>query len=594
MRWMPAKFGYTNWLLVAAVIVLFTACERDDEGLPPDSLSVTRFEPLAALGNDTITIVGTGFSERTIENVVQFTYAEGTPVKDQVLATVISASATTLQVVVPEIAQVGRVKVGVGPYTALSDVPFLLSPSISSVNPEGGFANDLITIQGKNFPTDLTKLLLFIGEVKVDSIFGGSSTQIVFPLPEGLAPGRTTIRVGILLTPTDSVFAPAADFTVFDPNTPSITGIEPSSTVPGGTIVLRGNAFKSAGGTTTVKIIVNGTEYAVTPDPADLSNDAVTVQVPASITVSDEVAASVTITVVTAGGQNYVSEPAFFTLVEPSDIVFYYTALNAPGATDADNILYSAQPIPGVEPVQLATGANLGVHVQEAQALVYYGAGTSVGRCNLDGSNLEVFTNIQNNGSDVAVNAANQLLYYYNYDSPNDLFQYTLATQAYATLVSDYLITHVKNEGTQVFWGGKGFPSAGRIEVVSGGTSTNLYTNASIGAKFITGLAVTADKIYFAEGPTSAIQAANTPGTSTIYVMNRDGSGVGAVYSNLSEIITDLEISEDGTTLYWMSSSDNAATGGIRSAPSAPDPAKIKTIVPNIRNGRYFDLLETD
>jgi large repetitive protein len=109
-------------------------------------LSILNFTPAQAGPGSTVTIQGTGFSPTASNNVVTF---------NGVAATVLSATATSLTVTVPNTATTGAISVVVGPNTATSSTNFtvLATPLLISTGPKYLIANQTgatVNITGAN------------------------------------------------------------------------------------------------------------------------------------------------------------------------------------------------------------------------------------------------------------------------------------------------------------------------------------------------------------------------------------------------------------------------------------------------------------
>jgi hypothetical protein len=487
------------------------------------------------------------------------------------------------------------VKVATGPYSTLSNLSFLFSPSIGSVNPEGALPGEQILISGKNFTINLSNLLIYIGDVEIDSIFGGSSTQIIFPLPEGLPVGNTTIRVGTRLTATDSVLSPPFAFTVFDPRQPILTNLDPNQAIPGTQVEINGNGFVS--GTTYVMF----DNIEIGPDFLTVTNSRVTFNVPDYLPdgfVSEPVKVKV---VVKTGDGDFESNELDFTVIEPSDIEFYYSAINIPGSSQSvDDSLYKATPI-----VNGADGASvkvrlaktfLGMDIDELTKTMYYINGNGIQILNLttgvtqNKGQGDLFTT-----SDIAYSSTNNRVYCPA--GSDGLRSYDLNTDVQSPNLSNFNpIFNVKNDAAHVYWVGKKATvneNAVKRTIKASGITEPIFSAINPESnKIWVAVAVGTTKIYFVEGPTIPITFTNTSGTSTIYEGNKDGTGSPSpLYTFTNTVITDIEISKDGAKLYIMVSGEN---GAIESVPVAPDVSQRKVEVSNIRNGRYLDVFELD
>jgi len=188
-------FSYLSAMIVLLSSgIFFTSCDNDDDDDNPVVLSITNFEPTTAKVGDTITITGTGFNETASQNKVEFTALAdlkvGTPV--------ISASATSLVVKVPEGAQDGPIFVTVGKETVSSPKKFVLDvslggPVLVSLNPANGFINAEVVIDGTNFGEDVTLIKVYFGK-KMAEVSSVNNKKIVTKVPE-LGPGVVDVKV---------------------------------------------------------------------------------------------------------------------------------------------------------------------------------------------------------------------------------------------------------------------------------------------------------------------------------------------------------------------------------------------------------------
>lgn len=576
------KFSFVSLLLIAALF----SCEKE-EGLPPDNMLVERFEPLAALPGDTIAIIGRGFNANPVENVVQFNSSRMTPVVVSV-----NEDQTRLFVVVPEDAQIGNVKVASGPYSTLSQLPFLLSPSISSITPSSGLPGDQIAVTGRNFPTNLSQLLLFIGDVPIDSIFGGSSTQVIFPLPTGLPVGNTTIRIGTKLTATDSVLSPPVAFTVLDPDQPVLISIDPVQGTPGTAVTLSGSPFNPDGTT-----VIFGAYTLGVDELTSITQDEIIFAVPADYPIDGkgQETVQVSVTVETSKGP-LTSGQLNFTVIEPAGIEFFYHAVNVPGSSqDADDSLYRASKLPeGVSKTRLArvsrTGGGVGVEVSSDGAFLYYSPSNLIQLDLKNGIQTTVWP-LADLEADVTFDESDNSFYGHKRD--DRFYKFNVLSGEETVLPGSQVASAsatVKEDASHIYYFVNFNGTVRRIPKAGAeNTEQTIHTQSLAANQNLTALAVSNSKIYFAVGPLLGYLAAATTGNSAIYVKNKDGSGSAEVLYTLNgKAVTDLELSEDGSVLYWMVSGN---TGAIESAPAAAAGA-IQVEIPNIKNGRYFDVLE--
>ncbi len=254
----------------------------------------------ATVGGNSVVITGTNFNNATAvkigsSNVTSYTVDSAT----QITAVTPSGSTGSAQTITVETPQ-GNVTSGSGLFT------YLNAPTISSISPVSGnvAGGDSVVITGTNFTnTSAVK----IGSTNVTSYTVNSATQITAVTPAGSTGSAQTITVE---TPQGNVTSGTGLFTYY--NTPTISGVSPTSGTPSGgdTIIITGTNFTNA---TAVKIDTT----AVTSYTVD-SNTQITAVTPAGT------GSNLTITVetpqgnVTSGGLfTYASGPTI-TSVSPN------------------------------------------------------------------------------------------------------------------------------------------------------------------------------------------------------------------------------------------------------------------------------------
>lgn len=106
-------------LLLLGLFAFMSSCDNDDEPTPPaEVLAVSTFAPTSGLAGAKVVITGTKFDPTAANNKVLF---NTTP------ATVTAATATSLEVTVPDGATTGLISVTVGSQTVKSATPFTIS-----------------------------------------------------------------------------------------------------------------------------------------------------------------------------------------------------------------------------------------------------------------------------------------------------------------------------------------------------------------------------------------------------------------------------------------------------------------------------------
>lgn len=249
------------------------------EILGDDVLTFSGFSPAKAADNATITIAGANFSTTATSNIVKF---------NGVAATVTSASANQLTVLVPSGASNGKITVETGGNTVTSNTDFTLvyPPTIANFSPQSAKASNIVTITGTNFDAIRTNnTVKFNGEVAI--INSASNTELQVYVPNLATTGKITLEVnGFSQTTT-------TDFTIIP--SPVMTDFSPKSGKEGNTVTITGKNFDTTPSNNLVKF--NGTIATVTAAtttelqvtvPAGILDGNITVEVAGDVTTSSE------------------------------------------------------------------------------------------------------------------------------------------------------------------------------------------------------------------------------------------------------------------------------------------------------------------
>ncbi|MBL0740834.1 IPT/TIG domain-containing protein [Chryseolinea lacunae] len=182
------------------------------------SLSATSGSPGSLLY-----LYGSGFSPATGDNSVFF---------NGVLATVITASTTVLQVIVPLNASTGAVTLRIGNVVVNGPVFTVLASAITSINPERGFPEIDVTISGQSFDP-LMSVVKFNGQAA--TIKNITPTQIIATVPISATTGPVTVESGgrVLSGPVFTVIQSA------------MTSISPTRGIVGQEVVITGTDFNT-------------------------------------------------------------------------------------------------------------------------------------------------------------------------------------------------------------------------------------------------------------------------------------------------------------------------------------------------------------
>ncbi len=585
-----------RWIFFFTVLTTFlTSCD-DDNAEEEDNLVIERFAPLAALPGDTITIHGKGFNTEAVRNVVQFSSSKtGSEIP---LAEIISSSENEMQAIVPAFTQSGLVKVAVGPLSALSQAPFLLSPSISVVQPEAARPGEQITIGGQNFTSDTADLVLFVGDVRIDSIFGASNSQVAFPLPFSVPSGTTTIRLGIKIQ-NDTVFAAAVGFVVIDAEKPELIRFEPDDQgAPGQEITLVGANFNPD--ETTVYfggIVIELTEFD------DINNEQIILNVPASLGPGP---VSVTVTTKKANGEFATTDPLTFTVsaIEP---VFYWTYGNRLGIPPLGVQRFAfgeKTSIPG------GTGSYLGLTLSSDKSSVYMLIGYND---NVELRKAEASTFDEANAPSVLTQSLSfsadiqfyeNKLYYTRTAEDKGIWVYDVVTEEaeklYDLKISDEgqgpatRAANLKISGSFLYW----TESFGGETVVvradlsnPGANASTIFSNDTHSGKLTAILAIAVDgsDIYIVNTPYDNDGSGIVTGTSTIFRGDLDNpsAALEELYKDNVGKITDIEFYEG--MLYYMDYTEDDQGGIFRVSPDGA--GTREEVVDGIAYGAYFEVV---
>lgn len=146
---------------------------------------ISSFEPLKGAANEEIIISGTNFNPVAVNNNVTF---------NGVLAEVVSATTTSLTVLVPPEASTGKIAVEIEQLLVVSETDFAPVPSIESFSPDTAAPNVEVVLNGANFsavPEENT--VSFNGTLAV--VTESTETTITVVVPEGSDSGPITVEV---------------------------------------------------------------------------------------------------------------------------------------------------------------------------------------------------------------------------------------------------------------------------------------------------------------------------------------------------------------------------------------------------------------
>lgn len=267
----------------------------DFEVTTESGLTISSIDPVSGAVEDTVTIIGTGFSTTLEDNTVIFT--------DGIAATVAKASDTSLVVTVPENAATGPITVTVGENTVTSDADFTVTTTASelTLDPVSGPAGTEVTITGATFSVTAEDNTVTFTDGVSATVTSASESELKVTVPDGAVTGPVTVTVGEETYSSDP-------FTVTTAGGLAITLIDPTEGAVGTEVTITGLGF----GTTAVENIVVFSSAAEGGDTVEVNSAGATelkvsvpenaVTGPISVTVGGETVSSSAFTVTGEGG----------------------------------------------------------------------------------------------------------------------------------------------------------------------------------------------------------------------------------------------------------------------------------------------------
>ena len=229
------------------------------------SPQITSISPSRARHNQVVTIRGTAFGANRGTSRVIF-HGNKIPSSSQY----VSWSDTQIRVRVPAGARTGNVQVVTtrGRDTARLTIT---SPWISSISPQTGRTNNVVTVSGGNFGSSRGSSTVRIGSIVIPSsaLASWSNSAIRFRIPINTPPGNLTVRTS----------AGTSNAIRLQITSPYLTRISPTRAKTGERLTLTGGNFGTRRGTGYVLFTSN-----VRPSAADYvswSNSRIVVKVPA-------------------------------------------------------------------------------------------------------------------------------------------------------------------------------------------------------------------------------------------------------------------------------------------------------------------------
>ncbi len=263
-------------------------------GTPPQVTSVSpNWGPVGTVA----TITGTNLGATQGTSTVKFAGVAATPT---------SWSSTQIVVPVASGTPTGStyVQVTVGGLIGQTSFTVGTPATITSLAPNSGPVGAVVTVTGLRFGTTQGTSVFKFGSI-VATPTSWSDTQVVVPVPSGLASGTTYPNA--IVGGLNTISAPP--FTVLA--TPSITSLSPATGAVGASVTIAGTNFGATQGTSTVKF--NGTTATAT----SWSSTQIVVPVPSGATTGNVV---VTVSGVASNGVNFIvgTPPSIAASVSPA------------------------------------------------------------------------------------------------------------------------------------------------------------------------------------------------------------------------------------------------------------------------------------
>lgn len=204
--------------------------------------SIAKIKPTKGGAGTLVTISGTGFSTTPVNNVVAF---------NGQAATVVNATATMLQVLVPEQVKAGPVSITInGQKTSGPVFTPVPPPVIKSVAPLSGPIGSMVTINGENFSQVTDEDTVTING-KTTVILSATEAQLVLTVPSGTTSG-------ILKVAVNGQFVNGPQYTV---QALGVSKLLPDNGLAGSVITMKGVGFDKIAANNSVSI--NGISVTV-------------------------------------------------------------------------------------------------------------------------------------------------------------------------------------------------------------------------------------------------------------------------------------------------------------------------------------------
>jgi len=184
----PLKRALTFGLFLLFILILSGCKDDSNPAETSQAPSITSISPTSGPPGSAVTINGSGFGSTAPANKVTF---------NGVLASVTSASSSSIEATVPGDATTGAVAVVVDGQTAVGP-NFTVEeqlPGITAVEPDSGAAGTPVTIRGMNFdPNPAGNIVTFNGGV-ISTVDQASDTTLTTTVPVGAETGPIQVEV---------------------------------------------------------------------------------------------------------------------------------------------------------------------------------------------------------------------------------------------------------------------------------------------------------------------------------------------------------------------------------------------------------------
>jgi IPT/TIG domain-containing protein len=252
--------------------------------------NITSLSAASGIAGTSVTITGTGFGATQNGGTVTFNGAS---------ATVMTWSAASIVVPVPNAATSGNIVVTVGG-VASNGVSFSVTPNITSLSPPSAAVGTSVTITGTGFGSPQGSSTVTFNTTAATPM-NWTDTSIVVPVPNGATTGNVVVTVG-------GAASVGVSFTV-SPTAPDIMSLSPSTGIVGTTVTISGTNFGASG-----TVTFNGTSATA----MSWSATSIVVPVPTAATTGNVV---VTVGGVASNGVSFTVTPQITSLSAASGVV---------------------------------------------------------------------------------------------------------------------------------------------------------------------------------------------------------------------------------------------------------------------------------